>query len=106
MGALVTLQIVGTSDFGYSRLTFYQANCPGQILDVVIDTKSTCNAGDSASILGLARSPGEGNGYPLRYSGLVNSMDSMGSQRVGNMTKLLLSLFFHQVLNELIQVNC
>ena len=26
-------------------------------------------------ILGLGRSPGEGNGYPLRYSCLGNSMD-------------------------------
>ena len=24
---------------------------------------------------GLGRSPGEGNGYPLQYSGLENSMD-------------------------------
>ena len=28
----------------------------------------------SASIPGLERSPGEGNGYPLQYSGLENSM--------------------------------
>ena len=34
-----------------------------------------CNAGDLALILGLGRSPGEGNGYPLQYSGLENSMD-------------------------------
>ena len=27
-------------------------------------------------------SPGEGNGYPLLYSGLLNSMDCMESQRV------------------------
>ena len=33
----------------------------------------TCNAGDPASILGLGRSPGEGNGNPLQY--LENSMD-------------------------------
>ena len=33
------------------------------------------NAGDLGSILGLGRSPGEGNGYLLQYSGLVNSMD-------------------------------
>ena len=26
-------------------------------------------------IPGLGRSPGEGNGYPLQYSGLENSMD-------------------------------
>ena len=27
------------------------------------------------SIPGLGRSPGEGNSYPLQYSGLENSMD-------------------------------
>ena len=32
-------------------------------------------AGDLGSIPGLGRSPGEGNGYPLQYSGLENSMD-------------------------------
>ena len=35
----------------------------------------TCNAGDLGSIPGLGRSPGEGKGYPLQYSGLENSMD-------------------------------
>ena len=33
------------------------------------------NAGDTVSIPGLGRSPEEGNGYPLRYSFLRNSMD-------------------------------
>ena len=37
--------------------------------------ESTCNAGDLDLILGLERSPGEGKGYPLQYSGLENSMD-------------------------------
>ena len=37
--------------------------------------ESTCNAGDLGSIPGLERSPGEGKGYPLQYSGLENSMD-------------------------------
>ena len=37
--------------------------------------ESSCNAGDSSLILGLGRSPGEGKGYPLWYSGLENSMD-------------------------------
>ena len=38
------------------------------------------------SIPGLGRSPGEGKGYPLQYSGLENSMDCivMGWQRVGH----------------------
>ena len=33
------------------------------------------NAGDPGSISGLERSPGEGNGNPLQYSCLENSMD-------------------------------
>ena len=35
--------------------------------------ESTCNVEDLGSIPGLARSP-EGNGYPLQYSGLENSI--------------------------------
>ena len=42
--------------------------------------ESTCNVGELGSIPGLGKSPGEGKGYPLQYSGLDNSM---GSQRVG-----------------------
>ena len=37
--------------------------------------ESACNAGDSGLIPGWRRSPGEGDGYPLQYSGLENSMD-------------------------------
>ena len=37
--------------------------------------ESTRNAGDLGSIPGLGRSPGEGKGYPLQYSGLENPMD-------------------------------
>ena len=33
------------------------------------------NAGDLGSIPGLGRSPREGNGYPLQYSCLEDSMD-------------------------------
>ena len=36
--------------------------------------ESGCNAGDLGSIPGLGRYPGEGNGYPLQYSYLGNSM--------------------------------
>ena len=31
--------------------------------------ESACNAGDLGLIPGLGRSPGEGKGYPLQYSG-------------------------------------
>ena len=34
-----------------------------------------CNVGDPGLIPGLGRSPEEGNGYPLQYSCLKNSMD-------------------------------
>ena len=36
---------------------------------------SAWNAGDPGSVPGLGRSPGEGNGNPLQYSCLENSMD-------------------------------
>ena len=39
----------------------------------------SCDVGDGGSIRRLGRSPGEGNGYPLQYSGLENSMDYIGS---------------------------
>ena len=37
--------------------------------------KSASNERDLDSVSGLGRSPGEGKGYPLQYSGLENSMD-------------------------------
>ena len=37
--------------------------------------ESACNEGDLGSTAGLGRSPGEGEGFPLQYSGLENSMD-------------------------------
>ena len=37
--------------------------------------ESTCNMGDLGLIPGLRRSPGEGKGYPLQYSGVKNSID-------------------------------
>ena len=43
--------------------------------DSSIGKESACNVGDPGLIPGLERSPGEGKGYPLQYSGLENSMD-------------------------------
>jgi len=42
--------------------------------------KSACNEGHPGSITGFGRSPGEGNGYPLQYSYLENSMDRRACQ--------------------------
>ena len=48
--------------------------------------ESAGNAGDPGLIPGLGKSPGEGKGYLLQYSGLENSMHCIvnGSQRVGH----------------------
>ena len=43
---------------------------------------SPVNAGDSGSIPGSGRSPGEGNGYPLQYSCLGKPMDRGASQAI------------------------
>ena len=40
-----------------------------------VSKESAWNTRDLGSIPGLGRSPGEGKGYPLQYSGLENSMD-------------------------------
>ena len=70
----------------YFKVDFLAYNCSFTLYQVFpggSDSKeSTCNAGDLGSIPGLGRSPGEGDGNPLKYSGLENSMQSMGSQRV------------------------
>ena len=44
--------------------------------------ESSCNAGDQGSIPGSGRSPGEGNGNPLQYSCLENSMDKGAWQAI------------------------
>ena len=51
----------------------------------------TCNVGDLGSIPGFGRSPGEGKGYPLQYSGLENSMDCIvhGGRKESDMTERL-----------------
>ena len=52
--------------------------------------ESACKAGDLGSIPGLGRSPGEGNGNPLQYSGLENSMDySPWGRKEADMTEWL-----------------
>ena len=43
--------------------------------DNSVGRESFYNMGDLGSIPGLGRSPEEGKGYPLQYSGLENSMD-------------------------------
>ena len=56
--------------------------------------ESACSAENLGLIPGLGRSPRKGNGYPLQYSGLENSMDSIVHGVTKNRTGLRLSLHF------------
>ena len=60
--------------------------------------ESACNAGDLGSIPGLGRSPGEGNSYPLQYSGLENSMDCIVHGAAKSWTRLS-DFHFHFIFN-------
>ena len=51
------------------------------------DSTCSADAGDLGLILGLGRSPGEGKGYPLQYSGLENSMDCPWGHKESDMTE-------------------
>ena len=48
---------------------------PSRFLGGSAGKESPCSVGDLGSILGLGRSPGKGNSYPLQYSVLENYMD-------------------------------
>ena len=50
--------------------------------------ESACKAGDLGLIPVLGRSPGEGKGYPLQYSGLENSMDRVVFRVTKSQTRL------------------
>ena len=56
--------------------------------------ESSCNAGDLGLISGLDKSPGEGKGYPLQYSGLENPMDCIVHGVTKSRTQLS-SFHFH-----------
>ena len=53
--------------------------------------ESACNAGNLGSVPGLGRSPGDGKGYRLQYSGLEYSMDCIahGVKKSLDMTERL-----------------
>ena len=72
--------------------------------------ESICNEGDLGSIPGLGRSPGEGKGFPLQYSGLENSTDysSLGGKESDTTEQFLLSLSYKEIgiLGKSKQKNC
>ena len=58
--------------------------------------ESICNVGDLGLIPGLERSPREGKGYPLPYSGLENSMDCIVHGVIKSRTQLS-DFHFHTI---------
>ena len=70
--------LVQLSDYrnkGEKAFSNHQVECLNSIPCGSSGKESACNAGDVGLILGLGRSPGEGNSYPLQYFGLENFMD-------------------------------
>ena len=61
--------------------------------------ESTCNVADLGLIPGLGRSPREGKGYPLQYSGLENSMDCIVHGFTKSWTRLS-NVHFHFLSNQ------
>ena len=69
--------------------------------------ESSYNVGDLGSTPGLGRSPGEGKGYPLQYSGLENSMDCIVQGVPKSWTRLSDFHFHHSLLGgKLILFSC
>ena len=57
----------------YALHIYYDCHCHHLLLgfsDSSVGKESACNAGDPRLIPGSGRSPGEGKGYLLQYSGL------------------------------------
>ena len=65
--------------------------------DSAAGKESACNMGDLGLIPGLGRSPGEGKGYPLQYSGLENSMECIVHGVTKRQTGLSLSLLSKRI---------
>ena len=76
MGALNQLSVYSLELTFFSPVQTYYLGLPCIGLPGGSDGKaSACNVGEPGLIPGLGRSPGEGNGNPLQYSCLENSMD-------------------------------
>ena len=67
--------------------------------------ESACNVGELGSIPGLGRSPGEGKGYPVQYSGLENFMDCIVHGVAKSQTQLSDFYFFIQNSNNIVIIK-
>ena len=67
--------------------------------------ESTCNVGDLGLIPGLGRTPGEGKGYPLQYSGLENSTDRIVHGFAKSWTRLS-NFHFQFLVDSVVSFRC
>ena len=75
--------------------SIYDQIGPPQVVLVVKNLPANVEViGDTGSMPGLGRSPGEGKGYPLQYSGLENSIDCIAHGLAKSWTQLS-NLHFH-----------
>ena len=72
---LLPTRFLCLQDLGLSRYGFPGGSDGKEFPGGSDGKESALNAGDLGSIPGWRRSSGEGNGYPLQYSCLENSMD-------------------------------
>uniref|UniRef100_A0AC11EMC3 COP9 signalosome subunit 4 n=1 Tax=Ovis aries TaxID=9940 RepID=A0AC11EMC3_SHEEP len=77
--ALMSRKLSLLNNFRFVAIRWRRDRLPTLIFlgfpSVSVGKESTYNAGDLGLIPGLGRSPGEGKGYPLQYSGVENCMD-------------------------------
>ena len=76
--SVVCLTLGNPMDRSLPDLTVHgisQAKILESLVAQTVKRLSACNVGDPSLIPGLGRSPGEGNGNPLQYSCLENSVD-------------------------------
>ena len=88
-----------------SLTQFKVASLVAQLAKSQLVKSSFCyNVGDLGSIPGL-RTPGEGKGYPLQYSGLENSKDCIdhGGRKESDTTEQL-SLSSHEMVVNIISI--
>ena len=67
--------------------------------------ESACKVGDLGLIPGVGRSPREGKGYPLQYSGLENSMDCVVQGVAKSQTQLSIHVHVHIALTDQFRIN-
>ena len=83
------LHIVPLDDKSRAALHFPTVKRGGLQQDSSAGKESACNAGDPSSTPGSGRSPGEGKGYSLQYSGLEKPMDSPWGRKESDTTERL-----------------